>query len=65
MNKDRDYLPKCERNVSDRMSEGASLSDGVSGRMTASQKGAQYREYFEKGQKRPEKKWRGMFDDQY
>lgn len=63
MNKDRDYLPKCERNVSERMSQGASLSDGVSGRMTVQQKGAPYREYFEAGQRRPEKKWQGYFDE--
>lgn len=40
----RDYLPTRERNVSERMSEGASLKDGVSGRMTATPRRPHYKQ---------------------
>lgn len=59
MNKNRDYLPKCETNVPARMAEGASVSEGLSGRMTAQQKGAHYRTYLEDGKPKPEKKYEG------
>lgn len=41
----RDYLPAAERNVEERMSAGASLKDGVSGRMEATRRRPHYRRH--------------------
>ena len=41
----RDYIPKSERNVKERMGEGASLKDGVSGRMEVTKRRPHYRQY--------------------
>jgi hypothetical protein len=61
MNKDRDYVPKRERNLKERMAEGASVKDGLSGRVTAQHDGVHYRTYIEEGKEAPEKKYRGGF----
>lgn len=57
----RDYIPSRERDLTERMKSGASLEDGLAGRVTAQQKGAYYRDYTEKGEPRPDKKFQGDF----
>lgn len=55
----RDYIPSRERDLTERMKSGASLEDGLAGRVTVQQKGAYYRDYSEKGESRPDKKYQG------
>jgi len=64
MNK-RDYEPCRERNLKERMDKGASLEDGLAGRVTAQHEGVPYRTYIENGKPTPEKKWRGNICDDY
>ena len=47
------------------MDKGASLEDGLAGRVTAQHEGVPYRTYIENGKPTPEKKWRGNICDDY
>jgi len=55
----RDYILSRERDLTERMKSGESLEDGLAGRTSAQQKGAYYRDYTEKGEARPDKKYQG------
>lgn len=60
----RDYVPKKERNLKERMDEGASVKDGLAGRATTQRDGAHYRTYIgEDGKPDPMKKYKGAFDN--
>jgi hypothetical protein len=44
-NVERDYTPRRERNVEERMDQGASLKEGLSGRTEVTKRKPFYREY--------------------
>jgi len=56
----RDYVPSREKNLAARMKEGASLQDGLAGKVIAQKDGARYRTYRDAdGTQHPEKKYQG------
>lgn len=64
MGQRRDYVPSREKNLTERMDQGSSLSDGLAGRVTAQKDGAHYRTYRDaNGQEDRGKKYRGTNDD--
>lgn len=58
-----DYVPTREKNLGDRMDEGASLEDGLAGRTKVQKRGARYRAYRDNsGNEVQGKQWEGSFE---